>query len=161
MAAGAAVVALVAALLLLDAGRLSSKWFGPGPRGPSIRSLAVLPLTNLSGDPAQEYFSDGMTEELITHLSKISALKVISRTSVMRYRDTRKALKEIARELGVDGIVEGSVLRSGERVRITAQLIDASTDAHLWAESYERDLETSWRCRGRSRGRSRAPSMSR
>ena len=141
VAAGAAVVVLVAALLLLDAGGLRSKWFGRGARGPSIRSIAVLPLTNLSGDPAQEYFSDGMTEELITHLSKISALKVISRTSVMRYRDTRKLLKEIARELGVDGIVEGSVLRSGERVRITAQLIDASTDAHLWAESYERDLK--------------------
>jgi len=141
VAAVAALVVLAAALLALDVGGLRPKWLGRGSAAPSIRSLAVLPLTNLSGDAAQEYFSDGMTEELITRLSRVSALKVISRTSVMRYKDTRKALKEIAAELGVDGIVEGSVLRSGERVRITAQLIDASTDAHLWAESYERDLK--------------------
>jgi TolB-like protein len=105
-----------------------------------IRSLAVLPLTNLSGDPAQEYFSDGMTEELIATLSKISTLKVISRTSVMLFKGSRKPLREIAATLGVDGVIEGSVLRSGERVRITAQLINAASDTHLWAESYERDL---------------------
>jgi TolB-like protein/DNA-binding winged helix-turn-helix (wHTH) protein len=103
-------------------------------------SLAVLPLVNLSGDPAQEYLADGMTEELITELSKIRALKVISRTSVMQYKGAKKTLPEIARELNVDGVVEGSVLRSGNRVRITAQLIYAATDTHLWAESYERDL---------------------
>jgi len=107
---------------------------------PRIESLAVLPLANLSGDPEQEYFSDGMTEELITNLGKISALRVISRTSVMRYKKTEKPLPQIARELGVDGIVEGSVLRVGGRVRITAQLIQAEQERHLWAESYEREL---------------------
>jgi TolB-like protein/DNA-binding winged helix-turn-helix (wHTH) protein/Flp pilus assembly protein TadD len=107
---------------------------------PIVRSLAVLPLANLSGDPSQEYFADGMTDELITDLAKVSALRVTSRTSVMRYKDTKKGLPEIARELNVDGIVEGSVMRSGDRVRITAQLLHAPTDHHLWAETYERDL---------------------
>ena len=106
----------------------------------TITSLAVLPLTDLSHDPEQEYFADGMTEALITDLSRIGSLRVISRTSAMRYKDTTKPLPEIARELHVDGIVEGSVFRSGDRVRITAQLIRASDDRHLWAESYERDL---------------------
>jgi serine/threonine protein kinase/Tfp pilus assembly protein PilF len=105
-----------------------------------IKSLVVLPLANLSADPEQEYFADGMTEALITNLAKIGALKVISRTSAMSYKGTEKLLPEIARELAVDGVVEGSVLRAGERVRITAQLIRAETDEHLWAESYERDL---------------------
>ncbi len=112
----------------------------PAPAAPVIRALAVLPLANLSGDPSQEYFADGMTEELITNLAPISSLKVISRTSVMRFKGTQKSLPEIARELGVDAIVEGSVLRSGDRVRITAQLIDAARDQHLWAKSYEREL---------------------
>ena len=107
---------------------------------PRLRSIAVLPLENLSGDPSQEYFADGMTDELITDLAKVGALRVISRTSVMRYKGTKKSLPEIARELNVDGIVEGSVLRSGNRVRITAQLLHAPTDQHLWAETYERDL---------------------
>jgi len=107
---------------------------------PPIRSIAVLPLDNLSGDPSQDYFVDGMTDELITDLAKISALRVTSRTSVMRYRGTKKSLPEIARELDVDGIVEGSVMRSGNRVRITAQLLHAPRDQHLWAETYERDL---------------------
>jgi TolB-like protein/DNA-binding winged helix-turn-helix (wHTH) protein len=107
---------------------------------PEIRSLAVLPLQNLSGDPAQEYFSDGMTEELITELSQIDGLRVTSRTSVMRYKKSDKSLPEIARELGVEGVVEGSVLRSGDRVRITAQLIQPRTDANLWAETYDRNL---------------------
>jgi TolB-like protein/DNA-binding winged helix-turn-helix (wHTH) protein len=106
----------------------------------SLRSIAVLPLDNLSGDPSQEYFSDGMTEQLITDLAKISSLRVISRTSVMRYKGTKKGLPEIARELNVDAIIEGSVVRSGKRVRITAQLLHAPTDRHLWAETYERDL---------------------
>jgi serine/threonine-protein kinase len=105
-----------------------------------IRSLVVLPLTNLSAEPEQEYFSDGMTEALITDLAKIGALKVISRTSAMRYKKTDKSIPEIGRELNVDAVVEGSVLRAGDRVRITAQLIKAETDEHLWAESYERDL---------------------
>jgi serine/threonine protein kinase/TolB-like protein/Tfp pilus assembly protein PilF len=108
--------------------------------GARIHSLAVLPLANLSGDPEQEYFADGMTEELITDLSKIGSLKVISRTSVMRYKDARKPLREIGRELGVEGVIEGSVRRVGDRVRITAQLIYAPSDTHLWAESYDRDL---------------------
>jgi eukaryotic-like serine/threonine-protein kinase len=108
--------------------------------GAGIHSLAVLPLANLSGDPEQEYFADGMTEELITDLSKIASLKVISRTSVMQYKDARKPLREIGRELGVEGVIEGSVRRVGDRVRITAQLIYAPSDTHLWAESYDRDL---------------------
>ena len=106
-----------------------------------IRSLAVLPLANLTGDPAQDYFSEGMTEALITHLASLPALRVISRQSVMRYKGSATPLPEIARELGVEGVVEGSVVRSGGRVRITAQLIHAPTDRHLWARSYERPLE--------------------
>lgn len=108
---------------------------------PAIHSLAVLPLQNLSGDPAQEYFSDGMTEELITELSRLNALKVISRTSVMGYKKSDKSLPEIARELNVDAILEGSVLRSGDRVRITAQLINATTDTNVWAETFDRNLQ--------------------
>ncbi len=105
-----------------------------------IRSLAVLPLENFSGDPAHDYFADGMTEALITDLAKIRALRVISRTSAMQYKGVRKPLPEIGRELGVDAVIEGSVLRSGDRVRIGAQLIHAASDQHLWAESYERDF---------------------
>jgi len=107
---------------------------------PPMRSIAVLPLDNLSGDPSQEYFVDGMTDELITDLAKVGALRVTSRTSVMRYKGTKKSLPEIARELNVEGIVEGSVTRSGNRVRVTAQLLHAPEDQHLWAETYERDL---------------------
>ena len=105
-----------------------------------IRSLAVLPLANYSGDADQEYFSDGMTDALIAGLAQIKAIKVISRTSVMQYKETKKPLPQIARELGVEGIVEGSVMRSGNRVRITAQLIDARQDRHLWANNYEREM---------------------
>jgi TolB-like protein/DNA-binding winged helix-turn-helix (wHTH) protein len=105
-----------------------------------IAALAVLPLVNMSGDPAQDYLADGMTEALIADLSRIRALKVISRTSVMQYKGVHRPLPEIARELSVDGIVEGSVVRSGDRVRITAQLIHAATDAHLWVERYDRDV---------------------
>jgi len=107
---------------------------------PKIESLAVLPLANLSGDPEQEYFADGMTDELITSLGKIGALRVISRTTVMHFKGAKKTLPEIARELNVDAVIEGSVLRSGDRVRISAQLIHAATDQHLWAETYDRDL---------------------
>src|SRR5215471_18068296 len=105
-----------------------------------ISALAVIPLENLSHDPEQEYFADGMTDELITNLAKISQARIVSRTSVMHYKGSRKTLKEIAQELNVDAVVEGTVQRSGNRVRITAQLIQASTDSHLWAESYEQDL---------------------
>jgi serine/threonine protein kinase len=105
-----------------------------------IDSLAVLPLDNLSGNPDQEYFSDGMTDALITELSRIKALKVISRTSVMQFKNTQKPLPEIAKQLNVAAVVEGSVLKAGDKVRITAQLIDATSDKHLWAESYERDM---------------------
>jgi TolB-like protein/Flp pilus assembly protein TadD len=105
-----------------------------------IESLVVLPLENLSGDPEQEYFADGMTEALITMLAKIGPLRVISRTSAMRFKKTNKGLPEIARELNVDAVVEGTVLRVGDRVRISAQLIDARTDGHLWAENYERAI---------------------
>ena len=107
---------------------------------PRIQSLAVLPLENLSGDPSQEYFADGMTEELITQLGKIRALRVISRTSVNRYKGTKKPLPEIARELDVDAVVEGTVARSGSRVRVTANLVRVSPEKHLWSERYERDL---------------------
>jgi TolB-like protein/DNA-binding winged helix-turn-helix (wHTH) protein/Tfp pilus assembly protein PilF len=106
-----------------------------------ITSLAVLPLRNLSNDAGQDYFSEGMTDELITDLAKADGLSVISHTSVERYKDTKRSLPDIARELGVDAIVEGTVLRSSDRVRITAQLIDARSDHHLWAESYESDLQ--------------------
>lgn len=109
-------------------------------RGGRIRSLAVLPLHNLSTDPEQEYFADGMTEALITELARIRALKVISRTSTMQYKATKKRMDLIAEELGVDAVIEGSVIRAGDRVRITAQLVHAATDKHLWAESYDREL---------------------
>ncbi len=117
------------------------RWRGSAhANGSHIRSIAVLPLVNLSGDVSQDYIADGMTDELITELAKIGSLRVISRTSIVRYQGTRLPLTQIAKELRVDAIVEGSVVRSGDRVRITAQLIEAANDRHLWAESYERDL---------------------
>ena len=129
---------IVSLALLLSLSILGIWLFrSPGDRPASIRSLAVLPLENLSGDASEDYFADGMTDEVITDLAQISALRVISRTSVMVYKGARKPLPEIARELNVDAVVEGTVLRSGERVRITAQLIQASTDKHLWADTYE------------------------
>src|SRR5258707_11748300 len=105
---------------------------------PHITSLAVLPLANLSGDPSQDYFADGMTDELTTDLARISSLRVISETSAMRYRGTHQSLRQIAEELDVDAVIEGSVVRSGDQVRITAQLIDVKNDRHLWAQSYDR-----------------------
>jgi TolB-like protein len=133
----------VSALLLILLGALyfrsRERLFGK-TADPPIHSLAVLPLQNLSADPAQEYFSDGMTDALITDLAQTSSLRVISRTSSMQYKETKKSLPEIARELNVDGIIEGTVQRSGDRVRITAQLIYAPSDKHLWANSYERDM---------------------
>ena len=108
---------------------------------PASTSLAVLPVKNFSGDPSQEFFADGMTEALIAGLAQIKAVnKVISRTSVMQYKDAKKSLPQIARDLGVDGIVEASVMRSGGRVRITARLIDARQDRQLWANNYEREM---------------------
>jgi TolB-like protein/DNA-binding winged helix-turn-helix (wHTH) protein/Flp pilus assembly protein TadD len=107
---------------------------------PRIRSVAVLPLESLSSDPLQDYFADGMTDELITALAQISALRVISRTSVMTYKRVRKLLSEIARELNVEAVVEGTVLRFGDRVRITAQLIELPLERHIWAQSFEGDL---------------------
>ena len=133
-----ALLAIMAALLALDIGGLRRRLTGH-PAVPVIRSLAVLPLLNLTGDPQQDYFADGMTDALITDLAKIRAVKVISRTSVMQFKDVKKPLREIAQALGVEGILEGSVQRSGGRVRITVQLIRVATDTHLWAESYERD----------------------
>ena len=132
------IVALALLLILL----ILSVWlFRSRSRAPTgIRSLAVLPLDNLSADASQNYFADGMTDELITDLAQISALRVISRTSVMVYKGARKPLPQIAHALNVDAVVEGTVLRSGDQVRITAQLIDASTDKHLWSQSYEGDL---------------------
>jgi len=127
------LLAAVASFYTLKAKRL-------GASKAAITSLAVLPLANLSGDPEQEYFADGMTEELITDFARIGTLRVISRTSVMGYKGKNKPLPEIARELNVDVIVEGTVQRSGGRVRIAAQLIDARNDQHLWTGSYERDL---------------------
>ena len=109
----------------------------------SIRSLAVLPLANYSGDPKQDYFADGMTETLITELGQISSLRVISRTSSMVYKGTQKTIPQIARELSVDAIIEGSVEREGNRVRITTQLINARTDQHIWAHTYDRDMTDS------------------
>jgi TolB-like protein/DNA-binding winged helix-turn-helix (wHTH) protein len=108
-----------------------------GPK--EIRSLAVLPLQSLSADPNQQYFTDGMTDALITELAQSGSVRVISRTSSMQYKQTKKSLPEIARELKVDGIVEGTVQRFGDRVRITVQLIRAASDEHLWANTYERD----------------------
>jgi TolB-like protein/DNA-binding winged helix-turn-helix (wHTH) protein/Tfp pilus assembly protein PilF len=128
-----------AALLLVVAVAIWIRSTSTG-RLPSIRSLAVLPLENLSGDAAQDYFADGMTDELITHLAQIRDLRVISRTSVMTYKRVRKPLAEIARELDVQAVVEGGILRSGDKVRITAQLIRVPDDNHIWADSYEGDI---------------------
>jgi TolB-like protein/DNA-binding winged helix-turn-helix (wHTH) protein len=138
VAAGVILVALLVALAFMG-GSLRERLVGK-PAVPPIHSIAVLPLQNLSNDPSQEYFADGMTDALITDLAQIGSLKVISRTSTMHYKKSDKTLPEIARELNVDGIVEGTVQRSGNRVRVTAQLIYAPKDQHLWAGTYERDL---------------------
>src|SRR5262249_48914880 len=132
-------VALVVLLAWLNAGGWRRRFLARATPI-QIRAIAVLPLDNLSGDPAQACFADGMTRALTTNLAQISSLKVISRTSVMRYKGTHKPLPDIAKELDVDGVVEGAVMRSGERVRVDAQLIEASTDRHFWAKTYERNL---------------------
>jgi pentatricopeptide repeat protein len=130
-----------ALLVLLVAGFLVYRNTGTGgTKQPAIKSLAVLPLKNLSGDASQDYLADGMTEALIGRLAGIHDLRVISRTSVMRYKDTKEALPEIAKALGVDAIVEGSVIRDGNRIRVHAQLIRAATDEHFWSEAYDSEL---------------------
>lgn len=137
--AGLALAALIVMLVGFNATGLRQRLLGRS-HPPRIQSIAVLPLENLTGDPSQEYFVDGMTDALITNLAQIGSLQVISRTSVLRYKGEKKSLPAIARELGVDAVVEGTVARSGNRVRIDAQLVHAATDRHLWAHSYERDL---------------------
>jgi TolB-like protein/DNA-binding winged helix-turn-helix (wHTH) protein/Flp pilus assembly protein TadD len=129
------------ALVLVLSASLAWIVYSKNQAMPKIRSLAVLPLESLSGDASQDYFADGMTDALIADLGQISALRVISRTSVMTYKRVRKPLPEIARELNVEAVVEGTVMRSGERVRITAQLIQVPAERHLWAQSYEGDLQ--------------------
>jgi eukaryotic-like serine/threonine-protein kinase len=136
---GGAVLAVFVVAALLNVGGWRQRLLHSAA-APRIQSLAVLPLENLSGDPSQEYFADGMTEELTTELAQIGALRVISRTSVEHYKGTNKTLPEIARELHVDAVVAGSVERSGDRVRITAHLIEAATDHTLWAKSYQQSL---------------------
>jgi TolB-like protein len=136
----AAIVVFGLGLIAVTAYAGFRRWFSSSGAQPAIRSIAILPLENLSGDPGQNYFADGMTDELIADLGQVSALRVISRTSAMSYKGTKKRLPEIARELAVEGVVEGSVLREGNQVRITAQLIDARTDRHIWARTYVRDL---------------------
>jgi TolB-like protein/DNA-binding winged helix-turn-helix (wHTH) protein len=148
LAGAASLVAAVAMLALLKFNEQRARQ-APQPDSAPIQSLAVLPLQNLSNDPNQGYFADGMTDELITDLAQVRELKVVSKTSIMQYKDTRKPLAQIGRELGVDAVIEGSVLRSGNRVRITAQLIRASTDRHVWANAYEGDLSDVFNVQGR------------
>jgi TolB-like protein/DNA-binding winged helix-turn-helix (wHTH) protein len=145
----AAGIGILIVALILGAAGLKRRTPGSPPR---INSLAVLPLTNLSGDSSQDYFVDGMTDALITEVSQIGSVKVISHTSALRYRHTDKALPEIARELNVDAVVEGTVQRSGERVRITAQLIEGKTDKHLWAKTYDRNIEDAFSVQGEIAG---------
>lgn len=133
-----AVIVLLTALFAFNVGRMRNRLLST--RGPVIHSLVVLPLENLSGDPSQEYFADGITDALITNLARIGSLRVISRTSAMHYKGSHMTLPEIARELNVDAAVEGTVVRSGDRVHITAQLVLARSDRHLWADSYDREL---------------------
>jgi len=135
---GGLCAGVLAVIFILTLGRhsLAGRIFGRDAHA-AIGSIAVLPLQNLSGDPGQEYFADGMTDELITELARIPNLRVVSRTSVMASKASGRSLPDIARDLGADAIVEGSIVRSGDRIRITAQLVDARTDHHLWAQSFE------------------------
>ena len=139
------IVVLLTALLIVllkpIAGRLVYRMSQNESASVAIQSLGVLPLENLSGDPAQDYFAQGMTDELNTNLARIHSLRVVSRTSMTRFQNTHKSIPEIARELKVDALIEGSVVRSGDKVRITTQLIDARRDMHLWAQSYERKVD--------------------
>jgi TolB-like protein/DNA-binding winged helix-turn-helix (wHTH) protein/Tfp pilus assembly protein PilF len=139
--ASATILVIASALLVPRLARLREKVTTATPGTTAIRSIAVLPLVNLSSDPAQEYFSDGLTDELITKLAQVGALQVISRTSVIGYKHSVKKAPEIGAELHVDSLVEGTIERVSDRVRIRVQLIRASTDQHIWAESYDRDLK--------------------
>ena len=136
---GFGVLALAVLAVAMNLSGLRSRLIGRA-EPLRIRSIAVLPLVNVSGDPQEDYFADGVTDELITDLAQIGQLRVISRTSVVTYKGAKKPLPQIAKELGVDAVVEGSVQRAGNRVRINAELIQAASDRHLWAKSYERDL---------------------
>ncbi len=138
VAAGVVALAMAVAVAL-DAGRVRERLFG-ARESSRLRSLAVLPLQNLSGDPAQDYFADGMTDALTASLAQIRSVKVISRTSAMQYKGTKQRLRDIARELGVEAVVEGSFTRSGDSVRITAELVQGASETHLWARSFEREL---------------------
>jgi TolB-like protein/DNA-binding winged helix-turn-helix (wHTH) protein len=140
LTAGLALVLIAALLIGFNVDKLRTRIFAKS-RSPEIRSIAVLPLQNLSNDPNQDYFSDGITDALTTELAQIGALRVVSRTSAEHFKGTRETLPEIGRKLNVEAIVEGSVTRSENRVRVTAQLIEAPSDRHLWAKSYERDLK--------------------
>src|SRR5258708_7823411 len=134
----ALVLALAAGLIWIVRERTPIQ---PASASGAIRSLAVLPLQNFSGNPEQDYFADGMTEALIARLSAIHALRVISRTSAMQFKGTRKSVPAIGKELNVDAVIEGSVLRSGDKIRVTVQLIRADTDEHLWSGTYDRELQ--------------------
>jgi TolB-like protein/DNA-binding winged helix-turn-helix (wHTH) protein/Tfp pilus assembly protein PilF len=138
--AGVATLGLVAIFFIFQFVVLHQRLSSRGGSTQKIQNIAVLPLENLSRDPEQDYFADGMTDALLSDLAKIGALRVISRQSVMRYKGSKESLPQIARELSVDAIVEGTVQRSGDKVRITANLLQAKTDQHLWAKSYERDF---------------------
>ena len=132
-----------AGLLSVNAGGVRDRILRPN-HASQIHSIAVLPLSNLSGDFSQDYFADGMTDEIITALAKSRSLRVVSRTSAMQYKGVQRPVREIARELGVDGVLEGSVSRSSNRVHMTVQLIYAPADSHVWAESYDRDLNQAY-----------------
>src|SRR5258708_9453566 len=134
------VTASLILIVALNVGRIRDRLRGNVATAPAIKSIAVLPLKNLSGDVTQEYLADGMTEELIGRLAEIRNLRVISRTSVMHFKDTQLSVTEIANALGVDAVVEGSVMREGSRIRVHAQLIRGATDEHFWSETYDREL---------------------
>ena len=141
LAAVTALILLVVAgiPIAVNPGGMRARLF-PSTQAAQIHSIAVIPLANLSGDSSQDYFADGMTDELITALAKNRSLRLVSRTSAMRYKGAQRPVREIARELGVDGILEGSISRNANRVHMTVQLIYAPTDTHVWAESYDRDF---------------------
>jgi TolB-like protein len=133
-------VALAGILIGLNVGRVRDRWFAARQQGP-IRSIAVLPLVNLSGDPSQDYFADGMTDELITMLARYTPLRVVSRTTAMQFKGVHRPLRDVAQQLGVDAILEGSIERSQNRVHMTVQLVRAKSDSHIWAQSYNRDVK--------------------
>src|ERR1700751_1559727 len=135
-----ALGAIAAVCCLLAVAYMASRSRAKEVSRPKIRSLAVLPLKNLSGDPSQDYLADGMTDAVIGRLAGIHDLRVTSYTSVARFKDPKMSVKEIAQKLGVDAIVEGSVIREGNRIRVTAQLIRGATDEHFWSQTYDREL---------------------